>query len=270
MILKVRDFSFSYSGRKVLKNLDFDLSRGEIVCILGPNGSGKSTFLKGVSGVLPQITKEHLEKVESEGRLFSSFSPWQRSRKIAYVPAEFEMAFPLSVIDFVAMGESPSEVPFFSFLKGRGSNKKSRDFVLKLMSRCFCESLYNRNVGDLSGGEKQRVLIARALAQGAKTLFLDESLSKMDLNYLQKIVKLLMELAAEGCSIVVVTHDLSVASILPDRLVFLKEGRIRSSGQVAKMMQPEELESIYPGVELSSEPSSSSPRLFWELKRRRV
>jgi iron complex transport system ATP-binding protein len=258
------DFGFN-GGRDssfVLKDVSLELSAGEIVTLIGPNGSGKSTLLKIMAGLLP-LRPHGSGQVLLRGDDFFALDAAARARSVAYVGADLHVEFPLTVLDAVLMGR---------ICHGQGilrrSSKSDEDVAQAAMEECNCWRLRDRDLYTLSGGERQLVALARARAQGSRIIFLDEALSKMDLNHQATIGRLLRRLAGEGYSIVLVAHDLNLASEWSDSCAFLKAGRLVAAGPVASVFTVERLVELYPGGDLvvGKNPVTGSPKVFFSKR----
>jgi iron complex transport system ATP-binding protein len=226
MMLSARDLSFAYARRRglderVLDHVSIDVQRGTVVGLLGPNGSGKTTLLKLVAGVLtPQSGS-----VEVDGRPIGQLTRRELARRIAVVPQETHSTFDFSVIDMVLMGRYPHLGPFE--LEGAADQVIARE----ALAATGTEALESRLFATLSGGEKQRVVIASALAQASDMLLLDEPTAALDLGYQFEITALLRRLNAERhTTMIVSTHDLNLAAALCERVVLLKDGRVIAHG----------------------------------------
>jgi iron complex transport system ATP-binding protein len=227
-----------YRKKTVLHGVSFVAPRGQITALLGPNGSGKSTLLKSVLGLLSSTGELCLDGVDVRGS-----SPLERAQSIAYVPQRTYLTARLSVAEVVEMGRFAHRGPF-------SLRSQADELAVKsAMKSAGVGALSSRVFTELSGGERQRVLLARALATGAKTLLLDEPTSALDVRQVLTIHRVLRQLAAEGCCIVVVLHGLGEAKINADRAVLLASGRVVHEGPVGDVIQPQAVREVY-GVEL--------------------
>jgi iron complex transport system ATP-binding protein len=253
---KVTELEHSFG----LSEVTFEIFQGEIIALLGPNGSGKSTLMKLVSGVLSLKRSGCSGSVHFRGKDFLSLPAFRRAQKVAYVGPEFRTEFPLSVQDAVFLGRT---------CQGQGLlhkiTKTDSEKVEWAMKQCLCWDLRQRTLESLSGGELQLVALARALAQGATILLLDETLSKMDLNHQASIGKLLKELTRQGWTILLVSHDLNLASEWADRVIFLKNGKKVFDGPIRQTLTQENLKVIYPNSDLivGQSPTTGAPKVFF-------
>lgn len=253
--------SYSYPKHaKVLDEVSFEVDHGEVLALLGPNGCGKSTLLKVVSGILPLGRAGCEGQVRLNGVNVRDVSPRWRAQHIAYVGADLRAEFPITAQEAVALGRTP----FGSGLLKRMSGE-DHERIRWAMDECFCSGFRDRDLHQLSSGERQLVSLARALAQGAKVLFLDESLSQMDLNHQALVGRMLRRRAAEGWSVVLVSHDVNLACEWADTCLLLKAGRKLASGKVKEVLTQERIKILYPGADLlvGSNPVTGAPKVFF-------
>lgn len=232
-----------YGSTPVLSDATLQVSRGELLGIVGPNGSGKSTLLKAMSRVLPPRQGRILLQEDDIYKM----RPARAARHLAVVPQESGLDFPFTVEDVVMMGRIPHLKRF------QREGPQDREIVREAMRQTNIIELAERLVTELSGGEKQRVLIARALAQEPEVLFLDEPTSFLDLNYQIEIMDLLNRLRYEqGLTAVMVVHDLNLASQYCDNLLVLKAGQIFTAGNPAQVLTEALIKEVY-GCEVKVE-----------------
>ena len=240
-MLQAIDVSFAYGHRSermtpVLQGVSLALERGSIVGLLGPNGSGKTTLLRLLSGVL----QPRAGQILIEGRAIGGLSRRDVARRIAVVPQETRTTFDFSVIDMVLMGRYPHLGPFE--LEGRAD----QDIAREALAATGTLALATRSFATLSGGEKQRVVIASALAQGSEMLLLDEPTAALDLRYQFEILTLLKTLnVARGTTMIVSTHDLNLAAALCQRVVLLCQGRVIADGATAETLTAVNIRQLY-------------------------
>jgi iron complex transport system ATP-binding protein len=240
-MLEATDISFAYSRRRatgecVLDGVSFDAQRGKIVGLLGPNGSGKTTLLRIIAGVL----KPQSGRVVIDGRPIEQLTRRELARRIAVVPQETHSTFDFSVIDMVLMGRYPHLGAFA--LEGALDQAIARD----ALAATGTTALELRLFATLSGGEKQRVVIAGALAQAADMLLLDEPTAALDLGYQLAIAALLRRLNTErGTTMVVSTHDLNLAAALCEQVVLLKKGRVIAQGTTGETLTAANIRLLY-------------------------
>ncbi len=239
MILKVKNVSFSYDSIEALKGISFEAEEGKILGIIGPNGSGKTTLLKCINKVLkPREGIVFLDDIN-----LATLNQKEIAQKIGVVP-QFSSRFPFTVFDTVLMGRFP-------YLK-RFSREKKEDFdiVEECLNLCGISHLAERLITEISGGEYQKVIIARALAQRPQVLLLDEPTLHLDINYQIEILELLKSLAKKKNLIVImVSHDLNLAARFSDKILILKEGKIFKAGLPDEVFTPSVLKEVY-GIEV--------------------
>ena len=240
-MLQATGISFAYgrrrtAGQRVLDGVSLAVERGTIIGLLGPNGSGKTTLLRILAGVLaPQSGS-----VTIDGRPIEQMSRRDLARRVAVVPQETHSTFDFSVIDMVLMGRYPHLGAFE--LEGADDQAIARD----ALAATGTAELEARPFATLSGGEKQRVVIASALAQASDVLLLDEPTAALDLGYQFEITALLRRLNADrGTTMIVSTHDLNLVAALCERVVLLKHGRVVAHGATEATLTPEHIRLLY-------------------------
>ncbi len=225
-----------FGERTVLHDLSCRVAAGEFFIVIGPNGSGKTTLLKAIAG----LVSPRAGRIELFGRPLSGYSRRELARILAVVPQRPPDNFPFIVRDTVLMGRSP-HLPLLS-LEG------PHDHELALEAMRFTEvaHLAERHLDQLSGGELQRVIIARALCQEPRLLVLDEPTASLDLAHQVRIMDLLARLRRQrGTTVVLVSHDLNLAAAYGDRLLLLHDGRVAALGPPAEVLRRELLEPVY-------------------------
>ncbi len=235
-MIRVEALNLGYEDRAVLTGLNFQVSRGEFVGILGPNGSGKSTLLQAISGLLPPQQGRIIVKSEAVGALPSRL----RAQILAVVPQSTDVRFPFSCLEIVLMGRYPR--------RRRLGTLTDTDLVaaLQSMRRTTTGHLKDRSITEVSGGECQRVVIARALAQDPEILLLDEATSSLDVRKKLEIFAILQYLnETRGLTVLCAMHDLNLAALYCRRLMFIKDGHIAVDGPTDQVFMPEILSEIY-------------------------
>jgi iron complex transport system ATP-binding protein len=227
-MLELKNAYFSYGANEILKNISLHISGGEFITIIGPNGSGKSTLLKVINGILkPKMDAIYLNNIS-----LKKYTRKHLAQIIAYVPQETEFAFPYSVHEVVRMGRFPylSALSFYSY--------EDEKIVFESLERLDILKFVNRNFNELSGGEKQRVVIASALAQQPKIVLLDEPTSALDLHHQISIYRILKELQKErNLTPIVVTHDINLVTQYCERMVLLNNGSILNEGSPKEVLR---------------------------------
>ena len=252
-VLSLKKVGFRYGEPWALRYLDLDIRSGELVGVLGPNGSGKSTLLKVLDGILTPQEGEVLLK----GRPLSNYNRASLAREVAMVGQESHFRFSFSALEVVLMGRFP-HLGRFQF-----EGKKDMNVALRALASTYCLDLAERSIQELSGGEKQRVLIARALAQEPSLVLLDEPTSFLDLRYKREIFDLISSLTRDnGLNVLVVSHDIDLAAQYCDRMVMLKDGASYSAGPPDKVITAENIEAVYGcPVIVDTNPAKGSPRV---------
>jgi len=237
--LRLSSVSFAYRKAQVFMGLDLEIDEGEMTAVLGPNGTGKTTLLKLAAGTLTPSAGE----VQLLGRDIAHLSAVLRSRTVAVVPQETHLAFDFTVREIVMLGRAP----YLGILGVETAH--DAEVVREAMDRTETTTLADRSFLTLSGGEKQRVTIARALAQSTRLLLLDEPTAFLDLKHLLTVHALLTELNRErGCTILLVGHDINLASRYCRRLIILHRGEVAADGPPQDVLVPSVLREVY-GVE---------------------
>jgi iron complex transport system ATP-binding protein len=229
-LVTLRDVDFAYDERPVLRRISFDLQEGEFVGIVGPNGSGKSTLIDLIDGLQQPVAGEVL----IGGVPTRKFRRRQMAREIALVPQHFALDFDLFVGEVVEMG---------AYCRGKDADACA-DAELTL-ARLGISELAGRRFTELSGGERQLVVLAQALMQQAKLLLLDEPASALDVSHQLRLFDLLKELNGEGLSVLCILHDLNLAIHYFDKLLVLSEGEVAAYGPPDEVLRPEIVEAVY-------------------------
>lgn len=239
-----------YQGKDILKDLSFTLPEGEFTVLLGPNGAGKSTLLYTLMGFL----KANRGSVKLKGKNLTHYSRTELAGIFAYIPQELHSEFEYSVEDTVLMGR----FPFMGMMQKHSA--EDLEILNDTLKRLNLQHLRQRLLSRLSGGEKQRVYLARALVQQTPFILLDESLSQLDINYQVEIMSLLRAICTEEHKgILLISHNLNLAANYADRMIFLKEGRLLQSGTPQQLMQEDILSELY-NLKLMVAPNPLSKR----------
>lgn len=233
-VLAAEHITCHREGRVVLDDVSFRLSTGSMTALLGPNGAGKTTLLRVLLGL------ERFEgQVMLNGEALSTLSRREVARRVAYVPQTHAVAFAYSVRDMVTMGR----LPYSRF--GLLSSQSDEQAVSGALERLNIQHLAERAYTQLSGGEQQAVLIARALAQGGRMLVMDEPASALDFGQQQRLWAQLRLLATQGYTILCTTHDPLRARDIFDDALLLQKGHLVGAGPVAVMLTDERIDALY-------------------------
>lgn len=239
MMLLAADNLFAGRGaRDVLHGVSLHAAAGEVVGLIGPNGAGKSTFCAALAGLLP--VREGV--LTLAGRPLAGLAPRERAKLLGYLPQAPECHWPLLVEQVVALGRLPHRGAW------GGAGEADRAAVAAALARLEVGGLADRLFTQLSGGERMRVLLARAIAGAPRVLLADEPVDGLDPAHQLEVMELLREQAAAGCAVVVVLHDLALAGRFCDRLVLLEQGRVLAAGPAAAVLTGDNCARAY-GVE---------------------
>ncbi|NLP13635.1 MAG: ABC transporter ATP-binding protein [Clostridium sp.] len=232
MILSVKGLAFNYPGRSVLRNISFSISKGELLAVLGINGAGKSTLLKCINNILKPCAGSVFINEDETKRLDRR----ERAKRIGYV-AQRQESIKMTVFDAVLLGRKP-------YIKWEAS-KKDLAIVEDILSMLGLSGYAFRYLNELSGGELQKVVLARALAQKPKLLLLDEPTSSLDLkNQIETMKNIKKVVEEQGISAVVTMHDINLALRFASKFLFLKNGEIYAAGG-HEVITPENIEKVY-------------------------
>jgi iron complex transport system ATP-binding protein len=253
-LIRVENLSAKYGERQVLHEVDLHLAKGELVGLLGPNGSGKTTLLHCLS----KVVAIHAGRVEVAGRDISSYSAQELAQLEASVPQRLEISFPFKCLEVVLMGRYPHQ-------RGFGSNSdEDLAKALAAMRQTDTLDLAQRRITEISGGEAQRVIIARALAQEAELLLLDEATANLDVAHKMQMFDLFSAENRRGVTFLCALHDLNLAALYCQRLLFLKQGRISLDGPTVETFTEENLSNIYEAeVRIIPHPETNAPQAMF-------
>jgi iron complex transport system ATP-binding protein len=234
--LETEDVSFAYGGELAVEKVSLRVEPGELVGLLGPNGSGKSTLVRILSGILPRYKgSARVDEVEVR-----HIRRRELASKLAVVPQETSFGFPFTVLETVLMGRHPH-------LAGLAFEaQRDLELARAALERCGVAHLEDRTIQDLSSGERQRVVFARALVQEPRALLLDEPASFLDIRHQTELYDLVRELAAtDGAAVLTVLHDLNLAAEYCDRIYLLRGGRVAASGPTEEVFTYANLTKVY-------------------------
>ena len=256
-MIQYDDVVVRYPGasRDALSGVRFAATRGRLTAVVGPNGSGKSTLIRALLGRVPVAGGT----VRVHGTPVTEYGRAELAKRIAVVTQREELAFPLTVDEYVALGRFPH-------LGGwRGARSTDREAIAHALARAGVAVLAKagRRVQELSGGEWQRVRLARALAQGGEALVLDEPTTFLDVSHEMAAFELLHELTGEGAAVLLVSHQLNLVARFADEIVLLHHGRVAAAGSPDDVMQAAILERVYEWpLVVTRDPAVGAPALM--------
>jgi iron complex transport system ATP-binding protein len=256
MKLEARDISVAIRDRRIVADASISVSAGEFVGLIGPNGAGKSTLLKAMLG----IRERSSGTVNLDGRDFFGLSPRERARNVAFLPQERRVEWRLPSYDIVMLGRYPHHSGF------GGPTPQDRAAVETALRNVDGDGLVDRPVAVLSGGERTRILLARALAVEAPLLLADEPTNALDPYHQLHVMEILHALSRKGVGVLAVMHDLPSAARFMDRLVLMNEGAVVADGPPAEVLRPDLLASVYRIEALHGENESRTWVLPWKRR----
>lgn len=228
-MIKVLNLSVRYGRRQVLKEINFQVEAGSWVCLIGPNGAGKSTLLRALLGLLPYSGSiKYSEREIAAGR----------TGEIAFVPQRPEIPSGMRVRDYIYLGRAPRD--------GWGVRNQSSDaLVSKIMAESQLLGLANQYINQLSGGELQRALIARALAQEPKVMLLDEPTSALDLHHQIATLSLVEAAQKRGVTVVTTMHDITLGAMFSSKFILLNDGEIAAEGSANDVVHSPKFKAVF-------------------------
>ena len=234
MMLKVDGLEFSYNSTPILKKVEFEVEKGEVAAILGPNGAGKTTLLKCMNGIL----KPREGVIMIEGSSTKLFSPHEMARKVGYVPQNSNGNF-MTVFDAVLLGRKP-------YIKW-GADEKDFKLVEETLKLMGLGRFALKRTNELSGGELQKVILARALVQKPKILFLDEPTNNLDMKNQLEVMRIISKVTHErSITSIIVMHEINLALRYSDKFIVIKDGMIYAQGR--NIIKPQLIKEVY-GIE---------------------
>ncbi|MFA5577100.1 MAG: ABC transporter ATP-binding protein [Tissierellaceae bacterium] len=235
-VIDVKDLQFGYRSEKVIDDLSFMINRASLVSLIGPNGSGKSTIIK----LLSNIYRPWKGKIFLEGQDINSYKRKELARKIALVPQNTIINYEFTVEDIVLMGRYPHKKRF------QREDEEDLRIAHRAMEDTNTLHLKDKIVTEISGGERQRVIIAKALAQNPSIILLDEPTAHLDLNHQIEVLNLLRNLNKEkGTTIIIAIHDINLATIYSDEIFMLSSGKIVDKGRPEEVITKGNIEFVY-------------------------
>ncbi len=234
--LELRDLTLHYDSRLTLDSVNLRIATGELVCLLGPNGAGKSTLLRAITGTVAPSAGTVL----IDGVPLAEYDRPSLARRMAVVPGQTVVAFPMRVDELVGLGRIPHEHPLL------GQRPADRVAIDHAIERVGIGHLRGRDVRQLSLGERQLVVLAMTIAQGAQLLLLDEPTVHLDLRHQIEVMELLRDLAQkDGVTVLAVLHDIGLASHFFPRVLLIAEGRMVADGPPQAVLTPDRLRTVF-------------------------
>ena len=234
MHLSLAHIHAALGGTRVIRDVSLEVRDSAFIGLIGPNGAGKTTLVRAIAALIP-----HEGTIDLDGQAVATMEPRVRARAIAYLAQGAGSHWPLEVSRLVALGRLPHLAPF------RAPAPEDEAAIARAMQLADIESFGGRDVLTLSGGERARVLLARALAVEAPLLLVDEPVASLDPYHQIGIMEVLRAYAGAGRTVIAVLHDLSLAARYCDRLVLLDEGAVKADGRPEDVLTPENLEAVY-------------------------
>lgn len=248
----IKNLSYSYGEKNVLKNIDLSFSKGNFYSVIGPNGSGKSTFIKNISKII--VPKYGSVFVDDQD--ICSFNNKELAKIMAVIPQDIQIDYDFTVFDIVMMGRSPYKRRFEDF------NMEDTKIVEKYMKATNTWDLRNKLITEVSGGEVQRVIAARALSQETDIILLDEPTSHLDIQYQIEFLNIFRDLKKDRV-IIAVLHDLNLASTFSDEIILINNGEVVAKGKPWEVISKENIRKVYNlSVEVIHNPVSKCPHII--------
>jgi len=253
-LMGFEDITFGYQPKRppVLTGLDLELKAGSMTAILGPNGAGKTTLLHLALGWL----KPWQGTIRLAGKRLGDYSRQELGRWMALVPQGEHIPFEYSVLEYVLLGRAP-HLPSLAM-----PAEKDYAAAFEALEKSGIASLYDHSILALSGGERQLVLVARALAQQPRLLLLDEPTAHLDLHNKSRLIRIMQELRAQGITILITTHEPEVALVVADEVILMEMGRVLAYGPVDATLTAENLSQIY-RIPIRIVPFEGKKQVLW-------
>ncbi|MDH1903300.1 ABC transporter ATP-binding protein [Comamonas aquatica] len=255
--LSVESLQVAWRGQTCVQDLSFQVQSGELLALIGPNGAGKSTVLRALAQLLP-----HQGRVLLDGEDLARLAPHQRARRLAYLAQGDQVAWPLQVRDFVALGRLPHQGRW----RLASTSKTDQNAVDAALSAMHLTDMAERHLHALSGGERARARLARAMAVQAPLLLADEPVAALDPYHQLSVMELLRAQCNAGHAVVVVLHDLTLASRFCDRVLLLQGGRAVACGAPRHVLTPAHLQRVYQVQAMHGEHESQGYVLPWRCR----
>ncbi|MDH0900138.1 ABC transporter ATP-binding protein [Comamonas aquatica] len=255
--LSVESLQVAWRGQTCVQDLSFQVQSGELLALIGPNGAGKSTVLRALAQLLP-----HQGRVLLDGEDLARLAPHQRARRLAYLAQGDQVVWPLQVRDFVALGRLPHQGRW----RLASASKADQNAVDAALSAMHLTDMAERHLHALSGGERARARLARAMAVQAPLLLADEPVAALDPYHQLSVMELLRAQCNAGHAVVVVLHDLTLASRFCDRVLLLQGGRAVACGAPRHVLTPAHLQRVYQVQAMHGEHESQGYVLPWRCR----
>lgn len=255
--LSVESLQVAWRGQTCVQDLSFQVQSGELLALIGPNGAGKSTVLRALAQLLP-----HQGRVLLDGEDLARLAPHQRARRLAYLAQGDQVAWPLQVRDFVALGRLPHQGRW----RLASVSKTDQNAVDAALSAMHLTDMAERHLHALSGGERARARLARAMAVQAPLLLADEPVAALDPYHQLSVMELLRAQCNAGHAVVVVLHDLTLASRFCDRVLLLQGGQAVACGAPRHVLTPAHLQRVYQVQAMHGEHESQGYVLPWRCR----
>jgi len=253
-MLKIDSLTVAYSDKVVLRDVSFEVQPGEILALIGPNGAGKSTLIRAASGV----TLIKAGRISVNGQDLTGLTHRRRAKILAVVPQARQLGGAFSVEQAVMMGRTP-------YLNWLGQESEADKAAVRLaLKQTSLEPFAERQIAKLSGGEQQRVLLARALAQSTPVLLLDEPTNHLDLQHQTNLLTIVKKLAEEKrLAVIMAMHDLNLVSFFADKVALLVNGELNNLGTPQEVIRAESISAAYQTpVEIVHHPVTGAPLIF--------
>lgn len=234
-LLEASNLSVKFGQRTILDAIDFSINKGEFIGLIGPNGSGKTTLVRALSGMLPK----HTNKIKFLGHSLSNYKPKQLAQKLAYLPQGNVSHWSITVENLVMLGRLPHRKPW------QGASELDHKIVQQVLHDCDVSQFAKHTIETLSGGERARVFLSRALAVKPQLLIVDEPIAGLDPGHQLEVMNKFRQLSEQGMGIVSVIHDLTLAARYCHKLVMLGEQKIISQGSPEQVLSPANLERCF-------------------------
>ena len=235
-MIAIKNLAAGYGKKHILSNIYVDINEGEFTCLLGKNGTGKTTFFKTLLGLIPSLQGN----IYYKGQNMLDLKPAEQANIISYVPQAHGTPFPYKVIDVVIMGQYTHTKSWFG-----KPNKENRHVAMACLEELSIQHLAHKTFSKISGGEKQMVMIARAMAQRPKFIAMDEPTSNLDLGNQQQVLNTVMKLRDSGYGVIMNTHSPEQALNYADKVILLKNGKIAACGKPTKVLNSELVSNLY-------------------------